>query len=118
MGRNTQLAHQHQVQAHAERRGHFIGHRHAAPGQGQDNYIGAMGIGEQRLYQASTGVDAVPQKGLRRLIHLKTSPGDQRLSVRITSSIVGSTVTGSKLEHEDNAQPQFLVGASLLAKTA
>jgi hypothetical protein len=77
-----------------------------------------MGIGEQRLYQASTGVDAVPQKGLRRLIHLKTSPGDQRLSVRITSSIVGSTVTGSKLEHEDNAQPQFLVGASLLAKTA
>jgi hypothetical protein len=49
---------------------------------------------------------------------LKTSPGDQHLSVRITSSIVGSTVTVSKLEHEDNAQPQFLVGASLLAKTA
>ncbi|EPA97750.1 hypothetical protein PG5_18200 [Pseudomonas sp. G5(2012)] len=49
---------------------------------------------------------------------MKTSPGDQHLSVRITSSIVGSTVTGSKLEHEDNAQPQFLVGASLLAKTA
>jgi hypothetical protein len=48
---------------------------------------------------------------------LKTSPGDQHLSVRITSSIVGSTVTVSKLEHEDNAQPQFLVG-SLLAKTA
>jgi hypothetical protein len=49
---------------------------------------------------------------------LKTSPGDQHLSVRITSSIVGSTVTVSKLEHEDNAQPQFLVGASLLAKAA
>ncbi|MDI3392796.1 hypothetical protein QLG10_10095, partial [Pseudomonas sp. V98_8] len=49
---------------------------------------------------------------------MKTSPGDQHLSVRITSSIVGSTVTVSKLEHEDNAQPQFLVGASLLAKAA
>nr|WP_180206565.1 hypothetical protein [Pseudomonas sp. SbOxS1]NYU06820.1 hypothetical protein [Pseudomonas sp. SbOxS1] len=48
----------------------------------------------------------------------ETSPGDQRLSVRITSSIVVSTVRVSKLDHEDNAQPQFLVGASLLAKTA
>ncbi|WCM49421.1 hypothetical protein OH720_20760 [Pseudomonas sp. WJP1] len=43
----------------------------------------------------------------------ETSPGDQRLSVRITSSIVGSTVRVSKLDHEDNAQPQFLVGARL-----
>jgi hypothetical protein len=30
----------------------------------------------------------------------ETSPGDQRLSVRITSSIVGSTVAVSKPEHE------------------
>ncbi|MNI95198.1 hypothetical protein D3C73_1534320 [compost metagenome] len=64
MGRYTQLAHQQQVQAHAERRGHFIGHRHAAPGQGQHDYIGAMGIREQRFHQASPGGSAVLQDGL------------------------------------------------------
>jgi hypothetical protein len=38
----------------------------------------------------------------------ETSPGDQRLSVRITSSIVGSTVAVSKLEHKASAHPDSL----------
>ncbi|MNG21961.1 hypothetical protein D3C84_1063940 [compost metagenome] len=62
--RSTELAHQHQVQAHIQGGGNFISHRDTATGQGQDDHLRPVGVFEQGLHQASAGFGAVEQGGL------------------------------------------------------
>jgi hypothetical protein len=62
---HPQLADQHQVQANLQGRGNFIGNRHAATGQGENDDIGSMSVFEQRLHQPPTGINPVTQDGLR-----------------------------------------------------
>ncbi|MNT45222.1 hypothetical protein D3C72_1817900 [compost metagenome] len=64
VGGHPQLADQHQVQPDLEGRGDFIGHRHPASRQGQDNDVGTLCVSEQRFHQALAGGGTVTQDGL------------------------------------------------------
>jgi hypothetical protein len=49
--RHAELAHQHQVEANIQRRGHFVSHWYAASGQGENDHVRAIGVGLQRRHQ-------------------------------------------------------------------
>ncbi|MCY1460056.1 hypothetical protein D9M71_775780 [compost metagenome] len=53
--RHAELAHQHQVQAHGQFGGDFIGDRHPAARQGEDDDVGAAAVGLQQLRQGLAG---------------------------------------------------------------